>query len=270
MMKNVLLVVLVVLTSTIEARLQGHNHRTSSTNTYSSDKNIQQQQQQRQRELQEEEDNKYLVAMEKEYREDEASKQKAYEKAMLSHNKIVPDKELLQKVQSLDKESAKKEEYDQAQAYAEEKEKDQAKATVVDDSIDDELESIVKMKKEFKDYEDVQKQKNKDAADDKKVIQQVIKEHLELENQNKVMAAQADAYQHENDKLALVYEEASILELQMTEQKAQDEAMNEQLAEEAILQKEEEEQMNLHRRRMELLMAQEGKEKQNKTIHTVR
>mmetsp|Transcript_61240 Transcript_61240/g.68485 ORF Transcript_61240/g.68485 Transcript_61240/m.68485 type:complete len:128 (-) Transcript_61240:129-512(-) len=91
--KNVLLVatMLVALSSTIEARLQGHTYRVSSTNTYSSDKN--RQQQQRQRELNEEEDDKILVAMEKEYREDEASKQKAYEKAMASHNKIVPDKE---------------------------------------------------------------------------------------------------------------------------------------------------------------------------------
>ena len=128
---TVLLVVLAALASTTEARLQGYNnHRTGSTNTYSSDKNIQQQQQQRQRELNEEENDKILAAMEKEYREDEASKQKAYEKGNASHNKIVP----------VDKESAKKEEYHQAQVHAEKKEKDQAKATVVDG-----LESIVKM-----------------------------------------------------------------------------------------------------------------------------
>merc|ERR1712086_354776 len=98
---------------------------------------------------------------------DEALKQKAYEKAMASHGKIVPDKELLQAVQALDKDFAKKEEHAQAQAHAEKKEKDQAKATVVGDGIDG-LESIVKMKQEFKNYEDVQKQKKKIAADDKK------------------------------------------------------------------------------------------------------
>merc|ERR1712085_218309 len=241
--KNVLLAIaiLVALTSTIEARLQGHTHRVSSTK-----------QQQRQRELNEEEDNKILVAMEKEYREDVASKQKAYEKAMASHNMIVPDNEILQEVHSLDKDFAKKEEHAQAQAHAEQKE--QAKATVVDDGIDG-LDSIVKMKKEFKDYEDVQKQKKKIAAEDKKLIQQVSKAHLALEKQNKDMAAQAHAHQQENDKGALVYHEASILELHMIEEQAQDEAMNEQLAEEAIRQKEDEEQMHLHRRKMELLMA---------------
>mmetsp|Transcript_46871 Transcript_46871/g.47666 ORF Transcript_46871/g.47666 Transcript_46871/m.47666 type:complete len:260 (-) Transcript_46871:187-966(-) len=255
--KNVLLVatMLVALTSTIEARLQGHTYRVSSTNTYSSDKN--RQQQQRQRELNEEEDDKILVAMEKDYREDEASKQKAYEKAMASHNKIVPDKELRQEIKFLDKDFAKKEEHAQAQAHAEqkEKEKEQAKATVVVDDGIDGLDSIVKMKKEFKDYEDVQQQKKKIAADDKKTIQQVNQAHLALEKQNKDMAAQAHVHQLENDKVALVYHEASILELQMIEQQAQEEAMNEQLAEEAILQKEEEEQMHLHRRKLELLMA---------------
>merc|ERR1712085_2112 len=135
------------------------------------------------------------------------------------------------------------------------KEKDQAKATVVVDESIDGLDSIVKMKKEFKDYEGVQKQKKKIAADDKKLIQQVSKAHLALEKQNKDMAAQAHVHQLENDKVALVYHEASILELQMIEQQAQDEAMHEQLAEEAILQKEEEEQMHLHRRKMELLLA---------------
>merc|ERR1712194_304272 len=110
-------------------------------------------------------------------------------------------------------------------------------------------------KKEFKDYEDVQKQKKKMGADDKKIIQQVNKAYLASEKQNKEMAAYARLHKHKKDKLALVYHEASIQELQMIEQKAQDEAMNEQLAEEAILQKEEEEQMHLHRRRMELLMA---------------
>mmetsp|Transcript_44235 Transcript_44235/g.49950 ORF Transcript_44235/g.49950 Transcript_44235/m.49950 type:complete len:262 (-) Transcript_44235:160-945(-) len=251
--KNVLLAIaiLVALTSTIEARLQGHTHRVSSTNTYFSDKN--RQQQQRQRELNEEEDDKILVAMEKEYREDEASKQKAYEKAMASHNKIVPDKELRQEIKFLDKDFAKKEEHAQAQAHAEEKEKDQ-EAVVVDDGIDG-LDSIVEMKKEFKDYEDVQQQKKKIAADDKKTIQEVNKAQHALEKQNKDMAAQAHVHQLENEKVALVYHEASILELQMIEQQAQDEAMNEQLAEEAILQKEEEEQMHLHRRKMELLMA---------------
>eukprot|EP00751_Fragilariopsis_kerguelensis_P029898 CAMPEP_0170923774 /NCGR_PEP_ID=MMETSP0735-20130129/11241_1 /TAXON_ID=186038 /ORGANISM="Fragilariopsis kerguelensis, Strain L26-C5" /LENGTH=258 /DNA_ID=CAMNT_0011323433 /DNA_START=92 /DNA_END=869 /DNA_ORIENTATION=- len=254
--KNVLLVatMLVALSSTIEARLQGHTYRVSSTNTYSSDKN--RQQQQRQRELNEEEDDKILVAMEKEYREDEASKQKAYEKAMASHNKMVPDNEILQEVNSLDQDFAKKEEHAQAQAHAEqkEKEKEQAKATVVDDGIDG-LDSIVKMKKEFKDYEDVQQQKKKIAADDKKLIEAVKQAQLALEKQNKDMAAQAHVHQLENDKVALVYHEASILELQMIEQQAQDEAMHEQLAEETILQKEEEEQMHLHRRKMELLMA---------------
>merc|ERR1712085_43395 len=245
--KNVLLAIaiLVALTSTIEARLQGHTHRVSSTK-----------QQQRQRELNEEEDNKILVAMEKEYREDEASKQKAYEKAMASHNMIVPDNEILQEVHSLDKDFAKKEEHAQAQAHAEqkEKEKEQAKATVVDDGIDG-LDSIVKMKKEFKDYEDVQQQKKKIAADDNKLILQVNQAQLAVRKQDKDMAAQAHVHQLENDKVALVYHEASILELQMIEQQAQDEAMHEQLAEEAILQKEEEEQMHLHRRKMELLMA---------------
>jgi len=246
---TVLLVVLVALTSTTVARLQGHNnHRTSSTNTYSSDKNIQQQQ--RQRELNEEENDKILVAMEKEYREDEASKQKAFEKANASHNKIVPDTELLQEIQSLDKESAKKEEYHQAQAHAEKKEKDQAEATVVDG-----LESIVKMKKEFKDYLDVEKKKKKIAADDNKIIQQVNKAHLASKKQDKEMAAQAHAHQHENDQLALVYHELSILELQMIEQQAQDEAMNEQLAEEAILHKEYDTQHQKHIRTMELLKA---------------
>mmetsp|Transcript_55525 Transcript_55525/g.61990 ORF Transcript_55525/g.61990 Transcript_55525/m.61990 type:complete len:249 (+) Transcript_55525:215-961(+) len=244
--KNVLLVatMLVALSSTIEARLQGHTHRVSSTK-----------QQQRQRELNEEEDDKILVAMEKEYREDEASKQKAYEKAMASHNKMVPDKELREEVNSLDQDFAKKEEHAQAQAHAEqeEKEKEQAKATVVVDI--DGLDSIVKMKKEFKDYEDVQQQKKKIAADDKKLIRQVKQANLALEKQNKDMAAQAHVHQLENDKVALVYHEASILELQMIEQQAQDEAMHEQLAEETILQKEEEEQMHLHRRKMELLMA---------------
>merc|ERR1712085_65425 len=212
-------------------------------------------QQQRQRELNEEEDDKILVAMEKEYREDEASKQKAYEKAMASHNKMVPDKESREEVNSLDQDFAKKEEHAQAQAHAEqkEKEKEQAKATVVDDGIDG-LDSIVKMKKEFKDYEDVQQQKKKIAADDKKTIQEVNKTYLALEKQDKDMAAQAHVHQLENDKVALVYHEASILELQMIEQQAQDEAMHEQLADEAILQKEEE-QMHLHRRKMELLMA---------------
>jgi len=246
---TVLLVVLVALTSTTVARLQGHNnHRTSNTNTYSSDKNIQQQQ--RQRELNEEENDKILVAMEKEYREDEASKQKAYEKANASHNKIVPDTELLQEIQSLDKESAKKEEFHQAQAHAEKKEKDQAEATVVDG-----LESIVKMKKEFKDYLDVQKKKKKIAADDNKIIQQVNKAHLASDKENKEMAAQAHAHQHENDQLALVYHEISILELQMIEQQAQDEALNEQLAEEAILHKEYDTQHQQHIRTMELLKA---------------
>merc|ERR1712085_125616 len=212
-------------------------------------------QQQRQRELNEEEDDKILVAMEKEYREDEASKQKAYEKAMASHNKMVPDKELREEVNSLDQDFAKKEEHAQAQAHAEqkEKEKEQAKATVVVDI--DGLDSIVKMKKEFKDYEDVQQQKKKIAADDKKIIQEVKKAQLAVEKQNKDMAAQAHVHQRENDKAALVHHEASILELQMIEEQAQDEAMHEQLAEEAILQKEEEEQMHLHRRKMELLMA---------------
>jgi len=220
---TVLLVVLAALASTTEARLQGYNnHRTGSTNTYSSDKNIQQQQ--RQRELNEEENDKILAAMEKEYREDEASKQKAYEKGNASHNKIVP----------VDKESAKKEEYHQAQVHAEKKEKDQAKATVVDG-----LESIVKMKKEFKDYEDV--------------IQQVNKAHLESEKQDKEMAAQAHAHQYENDKLALFYHEVSTLELRMIEQQAQDEAMNEQLAEEAFLHKEYETQHQKHIRTMELV-----------------
>jgi len=247
---TVLLVVLVALTSTTVARLQGHNnHRTSNTNTYSSDKNIQQQQ--RQRELNEEENDKILVAMEKEYREDEASKQKAYEKANASHNKIVTDKELLQEVQSLDKESAKKEEFHQAQAHAEKNEDEQAKATVVDDG----LESIVKMKNEFKDYEDVQKKKKKIDADDYKIIQQVNKALLASKKQDKEMAAQAHAHQHENDQLALVYDEASILELQMIEQQAQDEAMNEQLAEEAILHKEYDTQHQKHIRTMELLKA---------------
>merc|ERR1712085_163019 len=245
--KNVLLAIaiLVALTSTIEARLQGHTHRVSSTK-----------QQQRQRELNEEEDNKILVAMEKEYREDEASKQKAYEKAMAPHNMIVPDNEILEEVHSLDQDFAKKEEHAQAQAHAEqkEKEKEQAKATVVVDDGIDGLDSIVKMKKEFKDYEDVQQQKKKIAADDKKTIQEVNQAYLALEKQNKDMAAQAHVHQLENDKVALVYHEASILELQMIEQQAQDEATHEQLADEAILQKEEE-QMHLHRRKMELLMA---------------
>jgi len=246
---TVLLVVLVALTSTTVARLQGHNnHRTSSTNTYSSDKNIQQQQ--RQRELNEEENDKILVAMEKEYREDEASKQKAYEKANASHNKIVPDTELLQEIQSLDKESAKKEEYHQAQAHAEKKEKDQAEATVVDG-----LESIVKMKKEFKDYLDVEKKKKKIAADDDKIIQQVNKAHLASKKQDKEMAAQAHALQHEKYQLAMIYHEASILELQMIEQQAQDEALNEQLAEEAILHQEYETQHQKHVQTMELLKA---------------
>merc|ERR1712238_328124 len=127
------------------------------------------QQQQRQRELNEEENDKRLVAMEKEYREDEASKQKAYEKANAYHNKIVTDKELLQEVRFLDKESAKKEEFHQAQAHAEKNEDEQAKATVVDDG----LESIVKMKNEFKDYEDVQNKKKMIDADDYEIIQQV-------------------------------------------------------------------------------------------------
>merc|ERR1712194_715977 len=186
-----------------------------------------------------------------------ASKQKAYEKAMASHNKIVPDTELLQEIHSLDQNFAKKEEHAQAQAHAEQKEKEkdqEAKATVVDDGLHG-LDSIVKMKKEFKDYEDVQQQKKKIAANDKKLIQQVNQAQLALEKQNKDMAAQAHGHQLENDKVALVYHEASILELQMIEQQAQDEAMHEQLAEEAILQKEEEEQMHLHRRKMELLMA---------------
>merc|ERR1712085_19586 len=214
-------------------------------------------QQQRQRELNEEEDDKILVAMEKEYREDEASKQKAYEKAMASHNKMVPDKESREEVHSLDQDFAKKEEHAQAQAHAEqkEKEKEQAKATVVVDDGIDGLDSIVKMKKEFKDYEDVQQKKKKIAADDKKTIQEVNKTYLALEKQDKDMAAQAHAHQQENEKLALVYHDASILELQMIEQQAQDEATHEQLADEAILQKEEEEQMHLHRRKMELLMA---------------
>merc|ERR1719424_1349223 len=160
---------------------------------------------------------------------------------MTSHNKIVPDKELLQEVQALDKEFAKNEEHAQAQAHAEKKEKDQAKATMVGDGIDG-LESIVKMKKEFKDYEDVQKQKKKIAADDKKIIQQVNKAYLASKKQNKEMAAHARLHKHKKDKLALVYHEASIQELQMIEQKANDEATNEQLAEEGILQKEEEEQ----------------------------
>merc|ERR1712085_233056 len=137
----------------------------------------------------------------------------------------------------------------------EQKEKEQVKATVVVDDGIDGLDSIVKMKKEFKDYENVQKQKKKIAADDKKLIHQVNEAHLALEKQNKDMAAQAHVHQLENDKVALVYHEASILELQMIEQQAQDEAMHEQLAEEAILQKKEEEQMHLHRRKMELLLA---------------
>merc|ERR1711865_662646 len=151
------------------------------------------QQQQRQRELNEEENDKILVAMEKEYREDEALKQKAFEKANASHNKIVPDTELLQEIQSLDKESAKKEEFHQAQAHAEKNEDEQAKATVVDDG----LESIVKMKNEFKDYLVVEKEKKKIAADVNKIIQQVNKAHLASEKQNKEMAAQAHAHQHE-------------------------------------------------------------------------
>jgi len=247
---TILLVVLVALTSTTEARLQGHNnHRTSSTNAYSSDKNTQQQQWQRK--LNEEENNKILVAMEKEYREDEASKQKVYEKANASHNKIVTEKELLQEVQPLDKESAKKEEFHQAQAHAEKKEDEQAKATVIDDGI----ESIVKTKKEFKDYVDVEKKKKKIAADDNKIIQQVNKAHLASDKQNKEMTAQAHAHQLENDQLALVYHETSILELQMIEQQAQDEALNEQLAEEAILHKEYDTQHQQHIRTMELLNA---------------
>merc|ERR1712238_652653 len=147
-------------------------------------------------------------------------KQKAYEKANPSHGKIVTDKELLQEVQSLDKESAKKEEFHQAQAHAEKKQDEQAKATVVDDG----LESIVKMKKEFKDYLDVEKKKKKIDADDDKIIQQVNKAHLASKKQDKEMAAQAHAHQHEHDQLSLVYDEASILELQMIEQQAQDEA----------------------------------------------
>merc|ERR1712238_297556 len=121
---------------------------------------------------------------------------------------IVTDKELLQEVQSLDKESTKKEEFHQAQAHAEKKEDEQAKATVIDDGI----ESIVKMKNEFKDYEDVQKKKKKIDADDYKIIQQVNKALLASDKQNKEMAAQAHAHQHEINQLALVYNEASILE----------------------------------------------------------
>merc|ERR1712238_641121 len=211
------------------------------------------QQQQRQRELNEEVNDKILVALEKEYREDEASKQKAYEKANASHNKIVTDKELLQEVQSLDKDSSKKEKFHQAQAHAEKKEDEQAKATVIDDGI----ESIVKMKKEFKDYLDVEKKKKKIAADDDKIIQQVNKAHLASKKQDKEMAAQAHALQHEKYQLAMIYHEASILELQMIEQQAQDEALNEQLAEEAILHKEQEydTQHQQHIRTMELLSA---------------
>merc|ERR1712238_462038 len=212
------------------------------------------QQQQRQRELNEEENDKIHVAMEKEYRDDEASKQKAFEKANASHNKIVPDIELLQEIQSLDKESAKKEEYHQAQAHAEKKEKDQAEATVVDDGIDG-LESIVKMKKEFKDYLDVEKKKKKIAADDNKIIQQVNKAYLASKKQDKEMTAQAHAHQHEKYQLAMIYHEASILELQMIEQQAQDEALNEQLAEEAILHQEYETQHQKHVQTTELLKA---------------
>merc|ERR1712238_556581 len=116
-------------------------------------------------------------------------------------------------------------------------------------------ESIVKMKKEFNDYLDVEKKKKKIAADDNKIIQQVNKAHLVSKKQDKEMAAQALAHQHENDQLALVYHELSILELQMIEQQAQDEAMNEQLAEEAILHKEYDTQHQKHIRTMELLNA---------------
>merc|ERR1712238_151059 len=114
---------------------------------------------------------------------------------------IVTDKELLQEVQSLDKESTKKEEFHQTQAHAEKKEDEQAKATVIDDGI----ESIVKMKKEFKDYLDVEKEKKKIAADVNKIIQQVNEALLASKKQDKEMVAQAHAHQHENGQLALVY-----------------------------------------------------------------
>merc|ERR1712238_419356 len=100
-----------------------------------------------------------------------------------------------------------------------------------------------------------QKKKKKIEADDDKIIQQVNKALLASKKQDKEMAAQAHAHQHENDHLALVYDEASSLELQMIEQQAQDEAMNEQLAEEAILHKEYDTQHQKHIRTMELLKA---------------
>merc|ERR1712238_385018 len=121
--------------------------------------------------------------------------------------------------------------------------------------VDDGLESIVKMKNEFKDYLDIEKEKKKIAADVNKIIQQVNKALLASKKQDTEMAAQAHAHQHEIDQLALVYDEASILELQMIEQQAQDEALNEQLAEEAILHKEYDSQHQQHIRTMELLKA---------------
>merc|ERR1740117_463029 len=107
-----------------EARLQGHtnNRRTtnSNSNTNSNSKNKQQQHRHRQRQLypteKEIEDDKILVALDKVYRENEASKQKVHEKAMASHNKMVPTYQLLQEIETQEKESAKEEAYHQAQA----------------------------------------------------------------------------------------------------------------------------------------------------------
>merc|ERR1711865_482088 len=113
------------------------------------------------------EDDKILVALDKEYRENEASKQKAHEKAMASHNKMVPTEVLLQELETWDKESAKKEAYHQAQARNAEKEKEQVETTVNDDVDIDGFESILKMKKEYKEYQAVEKKrKKKIIADD--------------------------------------------------------------------------------------------------------
>merc|ERR1740117_1515063 len=98
---------------TTEARLQGHNNRRTTNSK-------KQQQQYRQRQLypteKEIEDDKILVALDKVYRENEASKQKAHEKAMASHNKMIPTDQLLQELETHDKESAKEEAYHQPQA----------------------------------------------------------------------------------------------------------------------------------------------------------
>jgi len=235
-----------------EARLQGHTNRRTTNSNSNAKKHRQRQLYPTEKEI---EDDKIFVALDKEYRENEASKQKAHEKATASHNKMVPTEVLLQELETQEKESAKKEAYHQAQARNAEKEKEQVETTVNDDVDIDGLESILKMKKEYKAYQAVEGKRKKIADDDKKIISQMNEAQRVVEKQNKVTLRIARLQEHEENELALVKHEASILELQIMEQNAQDKAMKEQLTKKTILQKEYEKQMNLHIRTMELLKA---------------